>query len=60
MMTQITDNCSATEERCFVGGPCRDVISKTVGEELVIEELVGESVTEVTAGDQSELVAEIE
>jgi hypothetical protein len=59
-MPQLSDNCCATEEMCFLRSPCRVVISKTVGEGLVSEEMVGELVTEITAGDQLKLVAEIE
>jgi hypothetical protein len=31
----VSNNRNATEERCFLRGPCRDVISKPVSEESV-------------------------
>jgi hypothetical protein len=39
-MPPLSNNCTPTEERCFLSGPCRDVISKTISEEVVSEELV--------------------
>jgi hypothetical protein len=42
VMPLLSDNCTATEERCFLCSPCRDVISKRVCEQIVSEELVGE------------------
>jgi hypothetical protein len=29
VMPSLSNNCAATKERCFLRGPCRDVISRT-------------------------------
>jgi hypothetical protein len=46
----LSSNCTATEEWCFLCGPSRDVISRTVSEELASQsvewsQLVGERVS---------------
>jgi hypothetical protein len=43
VMPTLSNNCTGTEERCFLRGPYRDVISRTVSESIS-EELVGELV----------------
>jgi hypothetical protein len=35
VMPPLSNNRTATDERCFLRGPCRDVISRTVSEESV-------------------------
>jgi hypothetical protein len=35
VMPPLGNNCTATEELCFLRGRCRDAISKTVSEDLV-------------------------
>jgi hypothetical protein len=35
VMLPLSNNFTATEERCFLLGPCKDVISKTVRRDLV-------------------------
>jgi hypothetical protein len=35
IMPPLSNNCIATKERCFLHGPCGDVISRTVSEESV-------------------------
>jgi hypothetical protein len=35
VMPPLNNIRTTTEERCFISGPCRDVISRTVNEELV-------------------------
>jgi hypothetical protein len=37
VMPLLSSNHTATEVRCFLHGPCRDVINRTVSEELVGE-----------------------
>jgi hypothetical protein len=37
VMLPLNNKRTAAEERCFLRDPCRDVISKTVSEELVSE-----------------------
>jgi hypothetical protein len=29
VMPSLSNNCTATKERCFLRGPCRDLISRT-------------------------------
>jgi hypothetical protein len=35
VMPTLSNNCTATEERCFLCGLCQVVISETVSEKLV-------------------------
>jgi hypothetical protein len=35
VMPSLSNSCCATEERCFLRGPCRDVISRTLRSQMV-------------------------
>jgi hypothetical protein len=54
IMPPLSNNRNATEEQCFLCGPCQDVISRRVSEELLTQSV---SEVESVSGLVSECVS---